>query len=247
MDWNKHFFNIIGLFDTSKDIVMSNTYSNGSSYNRSKIKERQFNLNGVVKGLDNFNNFKRVMNKSGLKKLTVTYPGMPTFYLMVDFENYATDSNYLQKVSLQVVAPDPNLYANDAQEIVLGNIASSGFIVPVTLPVTLGIPTGSSGILINYGNETGYPLFKIIGTCSNIIITNETTGESMTIDVNLNEGDELIIDNIKRSITLNGVKRMDIKSGNWISCVPGRNSIGFARTSLQDKQHAIANFRSVWL
>jgi len=171
-------------------------------------------------------------------------------YLDCELENWGSHEQRPEYINCQLFAPDPRKYANDETIVELGNIVSDGFVPPVTFPVTLGSSTGAQEQITNDGNIKTYPKFTIVGTCSAITIGNLSTGEYMTLTISLTDTDTLIIDGNPsvREITLNGVKRMDLKDGDWVSCIPGdKNVITFTRSTLQNKKHCTVALRSAWI
>ena len=244
-DWT---FWVRNFFDQDNEIVLNDLYTPGASFNRRKRKERKFVINGFIR--KNINNnwmaLNTILNKEGLLRMVIGIANQPTRYCDIAVESVAYSEPDVEEVSLSVVAPDPNLYANTAESVNLGSVSTNGLTYPITYPITYGVPTGSGGVLTNNGNLVGYPVFTVIGTCNNVVLNNETTGEQMMLDVSLGNDDVLTIDGNKREVLLNGAKRIDLKTGDWISCVPGENVIGFARSSLEQKQHCSVEFRSVW-
>lgn len=241
----------IGLFEGDRDVILNDLFTDGQSYNRGKIKEKKLILRGYVKGniLTNLFLLKRYLFKPGLKKLTIGISGMETFFLYIDLLNWGSDELYPHIINCQVVAPDPYLYELITRELILGATSNSGLNFPLTFPITFGAVTGAEGTINNVGNAVAYPVITIVGTCSNVTITNTTTGESMTCNVAIGATDTLVIDSrpTSRGIYLNDAKRMDLKNGSWLSCHPGDNEFTFQRTSLETKQHCNIRLESRWI
>ena len=231
-----------------RDIKTNETYSDGVTYNRSKTSERKFLLNGFIKDRANIDALKQILFSNKLKVLTVGIAGMPTVTLLCDLLSFTEDANVVGIISAQMIAPDPYLYSVDTSVVTLGALSNNSLVFPFTFPITFGDVTGGQGTVTNSGNALGYPVITIIGTCSNLIITNTTTGESMTVNISLGATDVLVIDNNPRtrSITLNGINRMDLKVGNWITCPPGDNVFSFSRNSLEMKNHCSISLTSRW-
>jgi phage-related protein len=240
---------VSNFFDADRDIKTNETYNNGTTFNRSKTKERKFLLNGLIKSRAAVNELRQKLFNGELKKLTVGTKDMPTVFVMCDLLNFAEDNKVPGKISCQMVAPDPFLYELEEREINLGAVSNNGLSFPLTFPISFGSITGGQGTIANIGNVISYPIITIVGTCSDLAITNETTGESMNINIGLLDTDTLIIDNRPntRGIYLNGTKRMDLKSGIWLSCPPGDNIYIFQRNSLETKQHCTIELQSRWI
>jgi hypothetical protein len=242
-------FWVRNFMDMDNDVITNDLFSPGVSFNRKKRKERKFVLNGFIRNNVNQNwmALSTIVNKPGPLTLVIGMAGLPTKRLEIVVESVAYSEPDADEVSLSVIAPDPKLYANVLQSITLGSVSESGLAYPITYPITYGVPSGGYGVITNEGNISGYPKFTIIGSCSNLTLSNATTGETMMFNVSLAEGDTLVVDCQDREVLLNGVRRIDLKSGEWISCVPGMNEIGFSRSSLEQKQHCSVEFRSVWM
>jgi phage-related protein len=245
--WLENFYNL------ESDIITNDTYNDGVSFNGEKINPRQFLLNGLIKRNvhQNIALLSSALNSKGLKKLTVGVTGMPIRYLNVKAKNMIPQEslrNDFAKISFQIIAPDPYLYANDENVITLGATSNASLTFPFTFPITFGAITGGLGTINNEGNATAYPIIVITGTCDTLTITNTTTGESMSYDVSLGASDVLAIDNRPdtRGVYLNGTNRIDLKVGDWISCEPGDNVFTFERNSIEAKQHCTISLQSRW-
>lgn len=241
-------FWVRNLFDDDSIIVTNQTYSDGSSFSRSKLNERKFVLNGFIRENleENITRISQLLNGPYLNVLTVGTGGTERF-IYFKKENIKYKEPWMNELTIACVAPNPRFYSTELVQLLLGDVSTSPLHYPITYPITYGVADGAGGIITNVGNYYGYPVFTVVGSCSGITLSNATTGESMTLDVSLSDDDILIVDGNTREITLNGVKRMDLKNGQWIRCVPGDNEIGFVRSTLQEKQHCTVALRSVWV
>ena len=249
-DMANYYLGISGLFDSDRDIIMNDLYTDGQSYNRAKTNDKKLILQGIILGdvSANLLRLKQCLFKAGLKRMTVSIQGMPNLIMFIDLLNWVSDPNLPEIINCQLVAPDPHMYAL-SQSILLGATANDSLTFPLTFPLTFGVTTGSQGVVVNTGNVLSYPIITVVGTCSVITLTNTTTGESMSLDVALGASDVLVIDSnpATRSIKLNGVYRMDLKVGDWFSCPPGESTFTFARNSLETKQHCAIAMQSKYI
>lgn len=249
-DGAKYDFVPLGLFDGEKELILNDLYSDGESFNRSKVKSRTVLLQGRILGdvLTNINTLKAKLFKPGLKKLTCSIAGMPSFYIMVDLQNWGSREITPEFISCTMKAPKPALISTAVDRITLGGISGTSLIFPITFPISFGAITGAEGVVNNYGTTAAYPVITVIGTCNTLTITNQTTGESMALPISLGASDILIMDNRPetRGIYLNGVKRMDLKNGVWITAAPGENSFLFTRNSIEVVQHCTIELESRW-
>jgi hypothetical protein len=105
-------------------------------------------------------------------------------------------SPFLQSSSFQGIADLPSLYDPDLQRVNynLGGMAGEGF--PITFPVRLGTDELAIMSPIVYpGSWKSYPIIRISGPGTNIVISNNTTGETIDLGVNtLDAGESVTID-----------------------------------------------------
>ena len=115
------------------------------------------------------------------------------------------------------------------------------------------------GIVTNNGNVITYPIITLKGAITNPTITNTTinpitsviTTQTIRLNVNLNDGDTLIIDNTpqNRGIYLNNVANMSLKTSvGWINCPAGDNTFSLTRTSSESgTNHCSVSLQSRWI
>jgi hypothetical protein len=240
---------VSSFYDADRTVITNEIYNDGVTHNRSKTKERKFLLNGYIKSRAGVNTIRQKLFSNGLKKLTIGIKDMPHVFVMIDLLNFVEDSLIPGKISCQLIAPDPFLYELTTEEITLGAITNNGLVFPLIFPIVFGSITGEQATITNVGTAIAYPVVTIIGTCSNLIITNLTTSESISLNIGLIDTDILIIDSRPtiRGIYLNGDQRMDLKYGSWLTCIPGDNIFNFQRTSSQSKQHCTVGLQGRWI
>jgi phage-related protein len=248
-----YFFNILGLFDIEKDITTNDMYTDGDNFGGSKIKSKKLVLNGIINAWSStvVLALNRAIAAKGLKELRVTIPQIGVLTGNVEVASRLMGDTSV-KVSMQLIMTDPYLYAETAEVITLGPVQSSGLSESFTEPIVFGPVTGGSGIIINRGIVESYPIISVIGECSAVELRNITTGENMTLNISLADGDTLVIDNnpVTRSIKVNGINRMDLKvaADDWFTCVPGDNEFTFNRSSLQSEvKHCSISLQSRWI
>jgi len=249
---SKYYFTLQGLFGQDNTIITNQLFSDGESYNRTKRNVKKVLLNGFVRTINiyDFMNLRKVLLNKKLKAFIVTIPVIGQLTFQAEIENWGEGSLGGFTVSCTLELPDPNIYEYSVHSIQLGILQSASAVVyPVTYPITYGNPTGASGTITNLGIATGYPIVTIVGTCNTLVVTNQTTGESISINISLGASDVLVIDSTpsNRGVYLNGVQRMDLKVGSWLSCAPGDNVFLFSRSSLESKLHCTINFQGVWI
>ena len=247
-----YYFNIDGLFSNDNDVITSDLYGDGQSFDHTKHQMKKIILSGYVKtrNTQQFMTLRQILCTEKLKTFTITIPNLGQLTFKAEVTNFGKGGTGYFTISCQLVMPDPYIYKVSPFTLDLGAISNNLLTFPFNFPIVFGSYTGSTGDVLNMGNATAYPIIKVIGSCSNIIITNTTTGESInTGSLSLTDSDTLIIDNTPatRSIKLNGVSRMDLKQGNWISCTAGDNYFNFNRSSIEMIKHCNISLNWRWI
>lgn len=106
---------------------------------------------------------------------------------------------------------------------------TSGATFPATFDLTFGASSGGSLQMNNTGAYPTAPFFTITGPVSYPIITNQTTGQQIKLNIVIGAGDTLAIDCQSGTVTLNGANRnntVDI-STTFFGLAPGNNAIGY--------------------
>ena len=253
-----YYFTLDGIFNNGKDVIVNDLYSDGQSYNRSKTQVKQLLLNGYVKTM-NVNDFmylRQILCTNQLKTFTVTIPYFETLTFQAEITNWGMGAIGAFTIACQLEQPDPYLYTLTPEILGLGSVSTPSLMFPLTFPLTFGTVSGSSGDIFNSGNTNSYPVITITGACIPISITNITTGVSMSFNpITLADGDILTIDmnpstcgiTLYTASTLTTTYRMDLKNGNWISCLPGNNAFAFAGNSTEAVQHCTITLLSRYI
>lgn len=150
---------------------------------------------------------------------------------------------------LQLRSGDPYFYSTDGGELQSAIVErmedSGGYVTPYVLPV-IWDDGGAPTIVINSGNATVYPVIIIHDTAHDPIITNEATGEQFAMNINTNDGDELVIDMLNRTVKLNGsdVIGNKVDGSVWWGLLPGNNPIRFDTDTGADNGYAEITWRN---
>lgn len=105
---------------------------------------------------------------------------------------------------------------------------------------------GGSGLnyIINNG-ATAYPLITITGGVSVPIIENLTTGDKMTYNAAIAEGQTLSLDSEAQTADLGGLNVFNNISGDFITLAPGLNIIQYIAPSATAANVAMLKWRTV--
>jgi hypothetical protein len=128
--------------------------------------------------------------------------------------------------------PDGLLYDNS---IIIASVGlpnpTSGATFPATFDLTFGSSSGGSFQMDNTGSYPTSPYFTVSGPVSYPIITNQTTGQRIKLNIILGPSEMLGIDCQSGTITLNGTanrnNKVDITT-EFFQLLPGINTISFA-------------------
>ncbi|WP_427130297.1 phage distal tail protein [Pseudarthrobacter sp. S9] len=134
-------------------------------------------------------------------------------------------------ISTEWSCPDGLLYDNT---LITGSCGlpnpTSGTRFAATFNLTFGTSSGGSFQMNNTGSYFSAPYFTITGPVSYPIITNETTGQQIKLNIVLKAGDTLAIDCQSGTVTLNGTANrnnaVDI-STTFFSLIPGVNTVSY--------------------
>ena len=179
----------------------------------------------------------------------VTYSGA-SYRMQVNliaFKCPIPKSKYKVIFNMQLIAPDPILY-DDLEDDLIATVArrvGGGYPTPYVLPIAWNPATQPTNI-INSGNISIKPVVELSGKVSNPVLTNLTTGEYFTVEIETAGSDELIIDFKNRQILLNGGSILALKgSGStWMSLASGDNLIQLQTDTPDDTAVALYRYRS---
>ena len=165
------------------------------------------------------------------------------------------DATYQQRVvvaSFQMFAPDPRVYDAALQTLSCGLAnAGSGFAFPIVWPISFGTgPIGGSFQVTNLGNFGSRPVFTITGPVTNPNIQNASSGQELAFNIDLADGDSLVIDTDARSIVLNGTagrRNALTASSQWFELAPGISTIEFQAFSSSASPTLQMTASSAWI
>lgn len=148
---------------------------------------------------------------------------------------------------IELLSGDPLLYeeSEDPNIATVENAQSGGFEIPFVLPVIFE-PGEQPTEVENFGNSIVYPTIYLYDEGSDPIITNMTTGEVYSININMIDGDIIKIDMLNRTLTLNDgniLGNMDSDSV-WWGLVPGVNQIKLNTGGATDPMYAEIQWRN---
>jgi hypothetical protein len=181
------------------------------------------------------------LDRAALQDALPIGSSIPIYITVFSGERYRIDCNvtdvkleYLQRgmmsdFLIQLTAGDPFFYSTDGGDensASVIRVTQGGYLTPYDLPVDWA--SGSSPTVVTNSGEAMYlPRIELHDQADNPIITNQTTGERFEIDINMVDGDLVVVDMFKRTLTLNGANIIGNKTDDsvWWGLQVGTNSI----------------------
>ena len=251
---------IEGIFDNDSQHNETALITDGSKKGLSKKEPLTITLHLILKNnissIDSFNNFSYLNYILGQDNILLEFllcDDEEYYNLEVNKESVSFSEDY-SLIDIVLKAFDPFIYKKDEKNLELEAEIEGGYSFPAngySFPnehIFNETVTGNTGIIYNDGFNTVYPVIEIVGEISNISIKNNTTGEELNINSNLNTGEMLIVDCrketrsiIKIDATGEEVNYLKHKSGVWLSLKNAENEIsikydGTAQTNIKWKE-----------
>lgn len=146
-----------------------------------------------------------------------------------DYDFKIDGSSYI--VSVQMGCP--KAFSEDETATVVDSAAltetGGGFVIPLTIPVTISASSGGDLTVTNEGSFYAYPVLRAYGPIIDPSIINQTTDERLNFTGSIASGDYWEIDLHAQTVKLNGttsVTALDVSTSTWFNC-------GFGATALQ--------------
>ena len=235
---------IEGIFDNNSQHNETALITDGSKKGLSKKEPLTITLQLILKNnissIDSFNNFSHLNYILGQDDISLEFllcDDDEYYNLKVNKESVSFSEDY-SLIDIVLKAFDPFIYKRDEKNLELEAEIEGGYSFPAngySFPnehIFNETVTGNTGIIYNDGFNTVYPVIEIVGEISNISIKNNTTGEELNINSNLNTGEMLIVDCrketrsiIKKDATGEEVNYLKHKSGVWLSLKNAENEI----------------------
>ena len=235
---------IEGIFDSVSNHNETALITNGSKKGLSKKEPLTITLQLILKNnipsIDSFNNFSYLNYILGQDNILLEFllcDDEEYYNLEVNKESVSFSEDY-SLIDIVLKAFDPFIYKKDEKNLELEAEIEGGYSFPAngySFPnehIFNETTMGNTGIIYNDGFNTVYPVIEIVGEISNISIKNNTTGEELNINSNLNTGEMLIVDCrketrsiIKKDATGEEVNYLKHKSGVWLSLKNAENEI----------------------
>lgn len=140
----------------------------------------------------------------------------------------------LSSFKIDLLSGDVNLYtATQSQVIPIAQ--TGGFTLPTDVPIIFA-PGSNPTIITNTGEVEAYPTITIVGEATAPIkILNNATNQYVEMNVTSGVSDEIVIDMLNRTATLNGSSiRSYVTNAGWFSLAVGQTPVSYSTGDLLD-------------
>lgn len=209
----------------------SGPLQDGATYNDFRLQPRDLSLVIGLNGVDSsdyfakrkqlFNIFKPKRDNTLKLRLTLddgSVRQLDTTYVEGLGADGSEKQAYYHRFAIGLRAYDPTWYDPVLANIPFGIVSSSGFSVPMAVPLAVGVSTINQTVSVDYtGTWDSYPIFTVVGPVTDLSITNVTTGDNITISGAIAGGDTYTIDTrygYKTIVDQNGVNKIAQYSGD---------------------------------
>ena len=192
---------------------------------------------------------------TGVLQLFLPGRGLQQLNARVRRREIKLDPEYVYGRSIAVVqffCPDPRIYDGSASLQAMTPAPGLGRTYNRVYPLLYNASTGTSGnvaTITNNGNTTTYPIMTLVGPCTNPVIYNQSTGQSLLFNYTFLGTDTLVIDTDLRSITLNGnpARNLLLNGSQWFGIPPGSTTITFTTTAYTTGAALTISYRSAYV
>lgn len=149
-----------------------------------------------------------------------------------------TRKGLVQPFRLVCKVKDPTIFSEEiAVATTQGSdptVSTGTALFPFSFPIQFGASTYStSSVAVNEGDLEGYPInIKVVGPINTPTITNETTGQQITINTSITDGSVLTIKYDKDTLTAdvdgNSVLGSVTNNSVFFKLLPGENNISLS-------------------
>lgn len=130
---------------------------------------------------------------------------------------------------------------------------ATGFVSPLTSPLTSSTPPGGQVLAFNAGSAPAYPFMVISGPITNPRVLNNSTGEEFRLGYDLPAGETLHVDTWARTVLLNGspgasrYSAVEFPLSVWWALQPGNNDVRLNATASGVGANVAFLFRYAWI
>jgi hypothetical protein len=164
--------------------------------------------------------------------------------------DYSTDDVTSSQIQVTLEAEYPFLRnaVPTSQDILIYNGGGMGVPMPVPMNMTVGHATIVP--IVNDGNYEAYPIFTFVGPLTHPTLTNNTTGDTISLAYDLaTSADSLIVDCYERTVVIepSGNNGRQYISGKFWTIPIGPSSITLGSSNLSDAGKVVLQFADTYL
>lgn len=155
---------------------------------------------------------------------------------------------------LELFAPDIHIVGQTLKQSQLNIFSGGGMGIPMGIPMDMSTGGAVQTVVNNAGGLVAKPYYVIYGTIEDPQITNDTTGESFSLDYTLTVATQRIEVDVENrtvlyfaSATATGVNIRDKFTGDWFDLEPGNNTIKLVVVDTADTGYALIRWRDSYI
>lgn len=153
--------------------------------------------------------------------------------------------------TVELMAPDPRIYADASSTSDLFPAIANGIGFNLAFNVNFGGTSGGglTGAIYNNGTFPTLPVVTLYGPINDPILTNQTTGQALLLNIHLGATERLTLDFGAKTIVLgnNSSRYSSLATGSsWWSLQPGANTVQFSGTGIAGSTRASFIYRDAW-
>jgi len=161
---------------------------------------------------------------------------------------YTKGQMIFSSVRLELTAPYPFFNSKNQKSSLISLWSGGGWGLPFELPLDMSCGGDVIANVVNSGNTKSYPVITLYGQLEDATLTNETNGETFSIDYEIADASQVVIDTFNRTIILNGTTNLrQYFSGDWLSLDPGGNGIKLTATTYGYNALVLLTYRDSYL
>lgn len=161
---------------------------------------------------------------------------------------YTKGQMIFSSVRLELTAPYPFFNSKDQKSSLISLWSGGGWGLPFELPLDMSCGGDVVANVVNDGNTKSYPIITLYGQLEDATLTNETNGDTFSLDYEIADASQVVIDTFNRTIILNGTTNLrQYFSGDWLSLDPGGNGIKLTATTYGYNALVLLTYRDSYL
>ena len=155
---------------------------------------------------------------------------------------------------LDLYAPNLRILSQELHTQQVNIFEGGGMAIPMAIPTDMGVGGSVETQITNAGGISAFPFWVINGTIDDPTISNQTTGESFSLNYTLTTTSERIEVDVENRTVLYfatpGATGLNIRqyfSGDWFELTPGNNTIKLVVADTSDTGNAVVTWRDAYI